>query len=629
MRMGELKRVIGFNAILFIILNSIMGTGIFFLPAVSARYGGPAAIISWVIMAAFAIYISMLFAELTSMFPTSGGIYDFCKHAYGRSFSFMVGWLSLIIGNITIAMLIVGAIQYLLGSMVKWIIILVSIIFIIIFNIFSYRGMKSSATMLVTFAFITLGTLLALIVPGIIHFNISNFTPFFTQPKFMILVTVFFVAETFFGWESVTFLAGEVKEGHRIVPKALVTGTIIISMISLIFVITSFGSIGPASFSQSMAPLADLGRFFYGAIGATVFTLLVYLSIIGSVADWVVSSPRLILTLAKDKLFFKQFGAVHSKYSTPHKAILLQMAISIVLIIAGAGSYYKLLELLVPLLFIMYSVITLAVVVLRYKQPHVKRYYEAPFAKTGPFVVVAFFAFLLVIWIRTSHNALQIFLLGLSLIVFGFPFYFLIEAYYNPGKILRLNNLLAYNALFFEHVLLPKKIVKTIFSIIGDIRSKNVLEFGCSVGTLTKHLAENAGSKGKIYAFDSSEKSMRIADRRVRKRSLSNVSFLHDTGDNKIRHNIPKVDVVVSAGSLSNIQDIGSFLIDLSSKMKKGSKVCFVDYDRFFYLIPNVSWIRDETYIKGIFRKSGFKIHVSKKKTFLWEYVFIYGEKIE
>jgi len=106
--MGELKSTLSFPVILLITINSIMGTGIFFLPAKGAGVAGPMSIISWVIMSLISIYIAMCFGELSSMFPKSGGIYEFCKQAYGRFISFLIGWLCLIAANVTIAMLMIG-----------------------------------------------------------------------------------------------------------------------------------------------------------------------------------------------------------------------------------------------------------------------------------------------------------------------------------------------------------------------------------------------------------------------------------------------------------------------------------------------------------------------------------------
>jgi len=93
--------------LLLIVINSIMGTGIYFLPAIGAKYAGPMSIISWVIMSLIAVYISMCFAELVSMFPKAGGVYEYSKQAYGRFTSFLVGWITFIAANVTIAIVFV------------------------------------------------------------------------------------------------------------------------------------------------------------------------------------------------------------------------------------------------------------------------------------------------------------------------------------------------------------------------------------------------------------------------------------------------------------------------------------------------------------------------------------------
>ena len=160
----KLKKVLSYKAMLIITINSVMGTGIFFLPAVGAFYSGPASIISWIILSFICVYISMCFAELTSMFPEAGGIYEFCKQAYGHFWSFIIGWTTMIAGNITIAMLIVGAIQYLLPADVPLIKIAISLFFVFLFNYIAYKGMKTSSVMLIAFGIITLGTVSTVVV---------------------------------------------------------------------------------------------------------------------------------------------------------------------------------------------------------------------------------------------------------------------------------------------------------------------------------------------------------------------------------------------------------------------------------------------------------------------------------
>ncbi len=627
--MAELKKVLSYKSILLITINSIMGTGIFFLPAVGAATSGPASILAWAFMCVLSIYIAMCFAELTSMFPKSGGIYEFCKQAYGRWLSFIIGWGTIIAGNITIAMLVVGAIQYLLPVQLPFVKIGLCLFFIFAFNYIAFKGMETSAFMLVTFAFITLISLLGLVIPGLFHINPGNYTPFFTFPISAILVTTFLIAETFFGWETATFLAEETKDGEKVMPKALIVGTIIICVISLLFVIIALGAIPWETFGASKAPLADLAFLFYGPWGQKAFTLLVYLAIIGSVAGWIVSAPRLILAMAKDKLFLAQFGAIHEKYSTPYKAILFQTVLTTILVIVGAGSYETLLHLLVPIVLVMYSFVILSVVVLRYKQPDTKRYFTTPFGKIGPFIIIAFLMFMIVMWVMHTGGALQILIFGGSLILLGIPIYYLLELYYDPRAIRFTNNILAYLNLATERITIPMKVRKNIIQLIGNIKGKTILEFGCSVGTMTLHLAEEVGKMGRIYATDISERSIGITKKRLRKKGHNHVRLLHDIHHAiRVHPHVPKVDIVVSISNLGYIKNARQVLRDLNHRLGLHDKICFVEYDKFFHIIPNVEWLASDARIQQMFRQSGFAIEVKRVKSILWENIYIYGRKV-
>jgi APA family basic amino acid/polyamine antiporter len=627
--MAELKKVISYRAMLLIVINSTMGTGIFFLPAIGALYAGPASLISWVIIAAIAIYISVCFGELASMYPGSGGIYEFSKQAYGRFFSFMIGWMAFIAANVTIAMLIVGAIQYLLPYNLPLVVTGVSIAFILIFNMVAYRGMKVSTTMLVTFAFITLGTILLLIVPSLLHFSPQNLTPFFTLPKITILLAVFFIAETFFGWESPTYLAGEVKDGARVVPRALVWGTTIVCGVSLLFVFSALGALHWESFGASIAPLRDLARLGYGAAGVSIFTLLIYMSIIGSVADWVVSTPRLLLSMAKDKLFLSQFSSIHPKYFTPYKAIIFQTVVSVCFVIIGVGRYTTLLHMLVPLLLILYSVVLLSVTVLRVRKPREVRHIRVPFAKVGPVIIAIFFAYLIIIWKVATPYAGRVLNLGFSFALLGVPVYLMLQLLYNPSMMRRIDNVLAYFALYTERFMVPKSVRSRIVKLAGINKGSSVFEFGCSVGTLTLELAEVVGRDGRVYATDISETSLRIAQRRVSERGHPHVILVLDEMKAlRIPDKIPVVEVIISVSKLSYVQDVRHLLEQMNKRLKKGGMVCFVEYDKFFHLIPNIGWLRNTSRVRHVFRQCGLNVQIERKRGLLWETIYIYGKKL-
>ena len=644
----KLEKTLSYPVILIITINSILGTGIFFLPAVGARMSGPASLIAWAILSVVAIYISMFFAELTSMFPKAGGVYEFCKQAFGRFWSFIIGWMTIIAGNITIAMLVVGAIQYLLpltgevtylgitlhSSIFK---IIICITFVLFFNYIAYRGMKTSAAMLVGFGVVTLGTLTALIIPGLMHFNAGNFTPFLVTPKIAIIVTIFLIAETFFGWETATFLAAETKKGEKVVPKALIISTIIIALISLLFVATSLSTINWRIFGLSITPLTDLAVIHYGSLGGTIFTWLVYVSIIGSVAGWIVSAPRLLLAMTEDKLILTQFKKIHPKRKTPYNAILFQTGLTIILIIMGFGSYKILLELLIPLVLVMYSAVIFSLVVLRKKMPYRERHFRVPFAKIGAFFIIMFLLSLIGMWLKETSTAIGSLTLAVSLIGVGFPVYFLIEMYYDPKAIIKINDSFAYLALLTERISLPMKVRRKIFLLLNDLERKTVLEYGCSVGTLTLLLARKVGPFGKVYATDISIKHLNITQKRIEKHKKKysssfsgKVETLHDEKQMiRIHPSIPYADVVVSVGMLGYIQDVKKVLSDIYEILPEGGEICFVEFGDFFKVIPNVEWLTHNSVIEKVFRDAGFSVRVIREKGTFWNYIYVYGIKSE
>jgi len=548
-----------------------MGTGIFFLPALGAGKAGPASIISWILLSIISIYIGMCFAELSSMFPKAGGIYEFCKQAYGKFPSFLIGWTTIITGNITIAMLVVGAIQYIFPADFPLITIPLSLLFVFIFNYIAFKGLKTSAFMLVTFAFITLTTLFLLIIPGLFKFNIGLLQPFFTHSTSSIFITMFFIAETFFGWETATFLAEETKDGQRVMPKALILGTIIIAIISLLTVVTSLGSISWQKFSLSAAPLADLGVLHFGGGGANILTILVYLAIIGSVAGWIVSAPRLLLAMARDGLFLKQLAVIHPKNHTPHKAILFQTVLTTILVFVGAGSYETLLNLLVPIVLLLYIAVLGSLVVMRYTKKDVKRYYTVPGGKWIPYLIMLIMIALIAGWWSVQANAFGLALLGGSFILLGIPVYFLLELYYNPKAIRRTHNIMAHMNWWFERINLPRKRQDEVIKLISPLKGKVIYEYGSDVGTLTLELAKRAK---KVYATDFSEKSLIIMEKRLAQRGHTNVLKVHDPKHtSRVHPSIPKVDVIVSVAKFGYVKNPAHMIKQFAKTLKKRRKV--------------------------------------------------------
>ena len=629
--MAELKRVLGFWTILSLAISSIMGTGLFFGVAIGSSYSGNASILAWIILSAVAIYISMHFAELASLYPKAGGVYEFSKHAYNRFFSFIMGWIAWLVGNLSTALLVVAAIDYLIPDTSKfWLKISVSVLFIIILNLVAYFGVELGAFLLIVFAFISVGVLLSIILPGLFHIRVANYFPFFTFGFAPIFVTMFFIIESFFGWESATYLAEETKEPEKIIPKAIIIGTIVVGILGVLVSVVALGVIPWNTLQSEVAPLAVVSKKVLGHIGMNLINIGIFVTLIGSAASGIITMPRLILALARDKLFIAQLSDIHKKFQTPHKAIIFQTIASLLIFGMVFGKYTDLLKLLLPLGFIMYFLVIFSVLILRNKEPNAKREFKVPFIKPGSAIVIGFMVCMMIAWILIDSNAMHTISLGLSLILVGVPIYMLLEIYYNPDAIIKINDAIAYLSLLTERIILPKSIRNEILALLGNVKGKRILEFGCSVGTMTINLAEAVNPNGKVYATDLSEKDLMITKKRLLKRGHTHVIVIHDEHQvNRVHPSVPHVNAIVSIGMMGYLQDIKKVLKEMRNLLPYGGKIVFLDYADFFKVIPNVAWLSNDKVIEKMFRDAGFSVYVARKKGLFWNYVFVYGIKFQ
>ncbi|RLE38931.1 hypothetical protein DRJ17_02435 [Candidatus Woesearchaeota archaeon] len=631
----KLKRALSFRMVLFMTLNSLIGGSVLFLPPIAARLSWGASLLALGIVGFLSIYISMCFAELVSMFPKVGGTYEYCKQAYGRFPSFIIGWTAILAYGVTSSLLIVAAIKYIIPFetlTANLIVMAISIMFIIGFYSIVYKGVKESAWLVNIFSFIMLGTLLMIILPGAFHVNLRNLVPFF-PPVFSIgtlFVTIFFISEMFFGWEDITFLAEETENAEKVIPKAIILGTVISIIFSLVFSFILLTVIHPKVLGEAAAPLKTVATSIgYSGLLLIIFSLIVYVALIGGLASQAVSSPRLVLALARDKLFPRTFSNIHQKYKTPYKAILFMAVLTCGIVILGIGSIRTLVEMLVPIELTMYSLVILSVTILRYKMPDHPRHYKAPLGKIIPVLIVMINIVLIFLWVKIVEHALFVFLVTISLIGFCLPIYLLVNVYYNPSVIRAFSDRLAFLTYLLENVLFPWGMRKKLITLIGSIRGKKILEYGCNVGTLTLHLAKAVLPSGKVYATSHSMGQIKIAHHRVTKKGHTHVKFLYDEQHHKRVHPvIPEIDAVVSVGTLSTVQNIDAVMQGWYKRLPIGGKIFVVEYDRFFHLIRNVEWLETDEKIASFFRKAGFAVKVERKWGLFWQYIYIYGFKI-
>jgi amino acid transporter/phospholipid N-methyltransferase len=628
----ELKKTLGFWTVFSITITAMIGTGMFFGTAIAASKVGNASILVWVFLGLITVYIGACFGELTSMYPKAGGIYEFSKQAYGKGLlSFLIGWTSWVVINMMNSLLIVAALDYIMPHEIRIVVkIALAILIVVLLNYFAFLGAESVSAILGGFAIIIVLLLLALIGFGFGHIDTVNYTPFFSSPFIMLFVAFFFIVETFFGWENATFMAEETKDAERVIPKALMWASVFVSVLGILLAVVLLGVIPWQILGASSTPVADLSSLIFSPTLEFFIKIGVALALIGSASGGLIGSPRLLLGLARDKLFIEQLADIHPKHQTPYKAIIFQTIVSAIVIIFGFGNYAILLSLLVPLALLMYVFVILAVPILRFKRPVHPRPFKVWFGKSGPIIISIIYITAVVAWLAYTPGSSNVLKLGLSFIFFGIPIFLLLTAYYDPESIKGFNDYFANFGVWMEDFNIPKNFRRELLSYFKDLEAKTILEYGAGIGTLTLHLAESVGPRGKIYATDLSAKNVEILQERLAKRHFTNVEVIYDEHQiNRIHPSIKNVDVVFSVGMLSYVQDVHKVLREIYKIMPPHGKICMVEYIDYFWIIPDVKWLSSNEEIEKIFRECGFSVNVTRRRKFFWSYLIIIGIKTD
>ncbi len=637
--MAELKRTLGFwTTCAFIFLN-LVNTGIFFAVALASQAAGPGMIVAVSALALMSVYTAMCFAELTTMFPSAGGVYEFTKRAYGSFASFEIGWVVWLINNIATALLVIAAIEYLFpegalaGLPISPLVLKtgIAIALIALMNYVAYRGAESSARLMLTLSLFSVVLFALLIVPGLLQIHAAQLRLADIHLT-TVFIAMFLLSETFFGWESVSFMAEEIEEPERTIPRALIATTAFASFVALALALITVGVIGmPRLASGEVArPVIELlSQMGFPGWLVLIANVGIVLAFLGNAAGSIIGNPRLLMALSRDKLFIEQFAEIHPRRQTPYRAILMQSAVAILIVALAHGAYDRLLEMLIAPSLVLYAATLFLVPLFRARMPERERPYKAPGGRWLPLLLVAFYVGMLATWAASDPGALsQLRLLG-SFMLFSIPIYLLLTYFYNPDAIITTVDRFAVLNLWFENVLVPRRVREEILELIPDANGKHLVELGAGVGSLTMHLAEHVGPAGKVYAIDFSSGNVRILERRVLRRGHAHVKVIHDPHlVNRIHPSVERADIAVSVGNLSYIQDVRKVLRELHAILPERGRVCFVEYVDFFWILPNnPKWLSREDEIQRIFAEAGFSVNVRSRRGIFWRYLFIYGVK--
>ena len=431
----ELKRQIGIRTATALVVGEVIAVGIFLTPAGMAKsLGSPFwVLVVWLVMGAMAVCGALCYGELAARFPQSGGSYVYLREAYGRPIAFLYGWMALLVMDPGLtAVLAVGMAGYAgyilnLSPIGMKVVAIAAIVLVAAINI---RGVRLGAWLLRWLTVLKLGLLSFLLLWGFGFQlgNWSNFTPFVAQRAHSAsllpalaggLVAAFF---SFGGWWDLTKLAGEVREPGRTLPRALLYGVVIVTLVYILTSAVFFYLVPLDSVTSGETFAAQAGEVLFGRAGAQVFSVIVIVVVAGSLAALIMSAPRVYFAMARDGLFIPAAASLHPQFGTPARAIALQALLASVLV--ALGSFNEIISYFIFVAVVFIALAVGALFVLR-RRPLDRSGYQTPGYPVTPIVFLLLVAALL--FLLGSNSPKQSFL-GMGVVALGIPVYYLLLA---------------------------------------------------------------------------------------------------------------------------------------------------------------------------------------------------------
>ncbi len=330
----SLRKTLGVFDGIAILVGITIGAGIYSTPQIIAGYLGSFRIIIllWIVVGIFVFVGGLIYAELGTRLPNTGGEYVYINRCFGPFAGFMFGWSQLfIIRTSPAAGLAIITANYLgyFVEMKQWTQTAVALAVIALFGVLNYIGVQRASVYQKISTVLKIGGIFALVIIGLILIQgqknmlqteaepTGGLSPFGNAIAALMLITFSYI-----GWDRVGYVAGEMKNPRRVVPLSLILG---LGTIVIVYILTNLiyhQTLGMEAMRQSTLVASDVATRLMGPIGAAFIAILVMISTTGSINGTMMSAPRAYYAMAKDGLFFKWLNFVHPKYRTPSHAIL-------------------------------------------------------------------------------------------------------------------------------------------------------------------------------------------------------------------------------------------------------------------------------------------------------------------
>jgi APA family basic amino acid/polyamine antiporter len=406
-KLPDLVRGLGPWASVAIVVGTMVGTGIFIVPADMARSAGTAAsvMLVWVVGGALSLFGALSAAELGAAIPEAGGTYAYLNRAYGAIWSFLFGWTYSIIGAPTsIATIAAGLLvfaSFLFPSVAAplWVFQAslpfshapihftftwaqpLAVVAIALVTFINYFGVRLGGRVQVTLTIIKVAAVLAVVFIGF-YFgkgSFANFRSAAASAGHLGLTSALLTATVaalwaYDGWINLTFVGSEIENPERNIPLSLILGVVVVCGIYVAMSAACFYVLPFSKVLASQHIASDVVALATGASAATWMTIVMMICALGTLNSSILTNARVDYAMARDGIFFRIVRGVHPRYRTPANALVFQGILASLL--ALTGTFQDLYSLYVFLVWIFYAAQTAGVIVLRIKEPNMPRPYR-------------------------------------------------------------------------------------------------------------------------------------------------------------------------------------------------------------------------------------------------------------
>lgn len=434
----SLKKELGLWSLVGLGAGGIIGSGIFGLIAAYGADAGPALTLAIVFVGIIMTMLALVYAELGSRFPLTGGPYAIPRLALGNSAGYLVGWGYFIYAFTGTAAIIDVFVAYVgfyvpglsAGLTLTPLGISIALVALAVFTVINIFGVKWGGLFGIVTTVTKLIPLILFALVGLFYLNFSNFTPFMPFGWTGIAVAMALAVFMFTGFEGIVIPSGEVKNPSRTIPRALIITMAIVVLVYVLIGIAFVGminwaglgmNVGDWSYSTGIgslsSPLSDVAKGAGYGLLAAVITIGAVISTAGAGSDWVLFQGRIPYAMAADGLFPKPMDRVNSKYRTP--AISIIFASILTGIIQVLFPFFPNVVLLASITtLIPYAAAAVSLAILR-KSPQlgVADHFRLPAG-----MAIAFLGFVLSS-VLTYWATWPLTLIGVILTLIGFPLY--------------------------------------------------------------------------------------------------------------------------------------------------------------------------------------------------------------